>query len=101
MTTLKMLKAAREMISGRHRWIRGAVAMSIANQHVLPWEPDAVCWCSLGALQKTGAKSKLYCRSFALLAEQMDMNVAGYNDTHTHAEVMAAFDRAIAAEEAK
>lgn len=100
MTTLEILKAARELISVPERWTQGAAARH-KNGNVIGWNTaNASCWCSTGAVMKCGlhhADSAL-----SLLAEVTSVgSVPYYNDTHTHAEVLAMFDRAISIAEAE
>lgn len=63
-----------------------------------------MCWCSYGSLLVTFKG----CRSFAseiaagkLLRKHMDDNIINFNDSHTHEEVLAAWDEAIAEAEAQ
>jgi len=103
MTTKEILIAARAKIERPECWTNGAYARDAAGREVEPTCPDAVCWCVRGAIDaSTGHHSGN--RPASVLFSQA---VAGYgalyipiwNDepNRTHAEVLAAFDRAIAA----
>jgi hypothetical protein len=54
--------------------------------------------CASGALYTTAAKitQARYSETYNLLREIMGGRIIDFNDTHTHAEVLAAFDAAIA-----
>ena len=97
MDTLEILKAGRELISDPARWTQGAFARNETGESIFADE-GAIRFCSIGAISKVCGKrcvSKFACEVLG------GFNVALFNDTHTHAEVLAMWDRAIAAEEAK
>jgi hypothetical protein len=54
----------------------------------------AVAWCAVGALEEFDPR--LGCAYEALLAATGCKCISDFNDAHTHSEVLAAFDRAIA-----
>jgi hypothetical protein len=101
--TLDVLRAAREYISDPARWTQGIIGRSDGSR------------CAVGALKDAaghGPKSVGWhsppsgCGAAVTGAYAALERVAGeppplFNDSHTHAEVLAAFDRAIAVEEAK
>ena len=105
MTTAEILKAARGLIDTPEKWTQGAWSRS-RGEHYTPY-----CYCSAGALARvaTGVPNPTSSQFFALessiallaLEAWMGGDIVEFNDTHGHADVMAAFDRAIAAEEAK
>ena len=99
MTPLEILKQARELISVPERWTKGAFAYDAQDNDLGRGNATgAVCWCALGAIEHVVDGP---CRGHAedMLEDQMGEPVDLYNDRHTHAEVIAAFDRAIAAAE--
>jgi hypothetical protein len=69
-------------------------------------DPDsrgAVRWCSVGAIERSGASENIWCQVWAIdmLTRAMGTAPDHFNDHHTHAEVLAAFDVAIEAERGK
>ena len=102
MTTVEILKAARAKIADEKHWTKGAEARDVAGKSVSPQSRKAVCWCSLGALSASAMPYSFAAYSFAALGfVQAIMNsqskgVSRFNDSHTHAEVLAAWDAAIA-----
>ena len=107
-----LLQSARDLIADPARWTRGAMARNRLGQSCSPHESEAVCYCSQGAISL-----KIYSTRFmrlnpvelialkgnALIALDLAashlagkyMTIASFNDTHTHAEVLAVFDLAI------
>jgi hypothetical protein len=103
MTTIETLKAARAKITDPLCWTQDWFAKRIDEDGTLK-ETDATssaaaCWCSSGAIRAVmnvsdwDAISDDYAIPFGFntLGDLQD-----FNDTHTHAEVLAAFDEAIA-----
>jgi hypothetical protein len=105
MTPKEILIAARAKIEAPERWTHGAYARDAAGRKVEPTCPDAVRWCVRGAIDASTEQHSNKRPSSVLFSQA----VAGYgalyipiwNDApnRTHAEVLAAFDRAIAAAE--
>lgn len=102
MNTVETLKAAKVLISDPAKWTQGSYARAVRGHEVGPSEPDAVCWCSYGALQHVRRASSDSAWGDALieLMTAMGGGIAAFNDNNDHAAVMAAFDRAIAQAEA-
>lgn len=102
MDTLEILKAGRELISDPARWTQHTAARDEGGDWVSERSESAVCWCSIGALWKVADWASEEC-STAMSALEPDGpdSLLAFNDTHTHAEVLAMWDRAIAAESAK
>lgn len=99
----EVLRKARELISDQKRWTQKAYARDRYGFGTGPWLKNAICFCSRGALMKaSGLKVNEVVATPAntVLQSNMNGNVPLFNDTHTHAEVLEAFDRAIAAAEA-
>lgn len=103
MTTADDLRAARNLIERPEAWTKGVVARDTFGSPITPDSSDAVCWCAYGALAKvTRSASPDYDAATAMLRKVVRADtVSGFNDTHTHAEVLAAFDRAIALAESQ
>ena len=88
------LKAARERIADPSSWTQGSAARDHKGVERAPDDDDATCWCAWGACwiasKHNGALEEL--------GEAMGtMSIGEFNDSHTHAEVLAAFDKAIEA----
>lgn len=107
MTTFEILKAARELISDEKRWTQGFYAVAngwpvvqFASEHL----PDSAdCFCAIGSLAKAGCMSVYDAESsgaYKALEAVSEIDVHEFNDTHTHEEVLALFDRAISRAEA-
>lgn len=123
METLEVLEQARALITPPEAWTTKAFARekpSIAWPEGLGVQssaPEAVCWCAIGACRKAAGVVNLFDANYAAsdsavqaLGKQLRPEgwegsyfeaVHFYNDNQTHAEVLALFDRAIAAEKAK
>ena len=99
MTPLETLKAARDLISDPARWTQGALARDANGNEIDSTDNGAICWCSFGAIQVYTQKKWLTDVDHYLqkvCCELFDTSAERYNDTHTHAEVLALFDAAIA-----
>lgn len=97
--TLRILKAARELLSDPERWTRGAQARDRCGRPIDPRGPTAVCFCALGAIWKCGGSMA---ETSALFDQVITgESIADWNDwpLTTHADVLAAFDRAIVSPE--
>ncbi len=108
-TVAQILKEARALIADEKNWTQGDYARSSLGNSTGVKNEDAECFCAIGALAKvqgitpnddiTGAS---YLALEASGGEQtLGFIVARYNDDHTHAEVLALFDRAIARAESE
>lgn len=105
LTTLEVLRGARELLSEPERWTKDAGARD-AKGAPCGWDAeDASCWCLDGALCRLAYRNNAAAyqeagaalRKFVL--DDYDSYV-DFNDSRTHSEVLALLDRAIAAEEA-
>ena len=104
MTTKEILIAARAKIERPECWTQRAFAKTALRNKAKVDSPRAVCWCALGAIAAITREPPhdvndevywLLHRAMGLPDDEME--VAGWNDAsgRTHAEVLAAFDRAI------
>lgn len=92
------LRGVRDLITDPSRWTTRAGARDAEGYPTYWMDPDATCWCALGAIAKTiGDRSAIADAATHYLARFASPNLVKFNDTHTHAEVLALFDRAIAA----
>lgn len=113
MTASEVLRKARALIEKPENWTQGAYARGIddAGQGI----KDACSLCAVGSvyaitddLKASGEpvfRRVLYWLGSALARPREppldSAEVIAFNDTHTHAEVLSLFDRAIAAAEAR
>lgn len=109
LTPTVVLEHARFLITHPEHWTQGAYARDKNGLWVFSWAPEAHCLCSLGALRAAaGHLSDAFVADFevyeeaALLQEAAKQlgyggptDTAHFNDNHTHAEVLAMFDKAI------
>lgn len=99
MSAEDILKDARALISDPKHWTRRVEARS-GRKKVEPWAPEANRWCSLGAMYRVGNDVRLgnyreWHKASVALNDAMGGWIGLFNDHHTHAEVLAAFDVAI------
>ena len=102
-TTLEILTQARELLSDPARWTQGVLAQCADGATTCPNDPDAVCWCFHGALYRAAGiaeyRKDSARRAYALLRQHLGGELLStFNDTHTHAQVLAALDHVIAQE---
>lgn len=96
-----ILRAIGERIGKPEAWTQKAYARHPNGAPSSGPYVDAACWCWHGALYCTDATS--FERSEAVRFMQTascSLNIAEFNDTHTHAEVLAANARAVELAEA-
>lgn len=97
------LEAARALLDDPKHWTQKRYAANKRGEEANPVGPEAVCWCSLGALAKVTRSSIVretptFWHAQGLLESELSVSVIRFNDDprRTHADVLAAFDRAIA-----
>ena len=101
MNTVETLKAAKALISDPAKWTRGQIARDAEGRFVRARDPEAVCWCSYGAIDRVCGKDAIaWAGATVELMNAMRGGIAMFNDNNDHAAVMAAFDRAIEQAEA-
>lgn len=97
--TAALLRAAREKIAVPERWTKKELARHANGNCIGPNETNASCWCLVGALMSVnmGATDK----AIQALGKIHDRNLFEFNDNPatTHADVLAALDKAILDEE--
>jgi len=105
MTTLEILKAARELLAVPERWTTGVLARAQSGYEVTPSSAKAVSWCMSGACLKIGGDESTFSATFCSVIDALDLDtcIPIWNDApeRTHAEVLARFDTAIAKLEAQ
>lgn len=97
MKTSEILIKAKSLIDSPEKWTQEVFARDAKKQQVEHKSPDAVCFCSLGALSLVAGKDSY---DFATARQYLraaigDQFIASFNDDHTHEEVMSAWDKAI------
>lgn len=105
-TTIAILKAARDLIAKPENWTQGAYAKRSDGRETLPSDPDAVCFCSVGAIFKAGSSEfgfseimpKEIRDAFGVGREN---HLVRLNDGSTHSEVLDLFSKAISSAEEK
>jgi hypothetical protein len=92
-----VLIAARAKIADEKNWTQHHYARNARGFSIAASDKKACQWCAGGALiavHPTGILSDYVAAD--LLRREMDGAISHFNDTHTHAEVLSAFDKAIA-----
>jgi hypothetical protein len=97
----RIYRDARALIADPEHWTRGAMARDAKEgpwNTVRPLAPEAVSWCAYGALQK--AQDGYHLSVMEELTSYMSRTLGAsgvihWNDTSTHEEVLAGFDRVI------
>ncbi len=100
---VEKLKAARELLARPNGWTTEAAARDATGRAVFTDSASAVCFCAYGAMWAVGVPASDITPEELLLEQAIDGEmIAAWNDTtgRTQAEVVAAFDRAIALAEA-
>ena len=102
MSALDMLREGRERVA--RGWTQGTYARDRDGRKAYAWAPEACAWCALGAMRVSGHFGAEYDAARALLERftPAALAVSSFNDasTTTQADVLALYDRAIAAAEA-
>lgn len=101
MNTKEILIAARQLVEKPERWTQGVFARDLNGRPVDLLGPHAKCFCISGAVGRVVKRDHAkWDQILELLAKTARRrNIVRFNDANkrTHAEVLAAFDRAIAA----
>ena len=95
---VKLLEDARNLIAKRESWTQDDFGKTADGNGVYSKSDEAVCWCSLGALTRLSPSDEdKQVRKLAklFLRKAMDSSIVVFNDSHTHEEVLAAWDKAI------
>jgi hypothetical protein len=95
---LRTLRKARELLADPARWTRNALARAVTPEHNLscsPRDPTATCWCLRGALHKVAPDRDAAWRAEYYLEVAAAADIASFNDTATHAQVLAVLDEAL------
>ena len=97
-----VLIKAKTLIQDPESWTQGVSARDILYEPVPATSRDAVCFCTYGAVARAlGLENSTYYHEVARPLKKACAAISGssmvteYNDTHTHPEVLALFDKAI------
>ena len=98
----ELLTKAKAVIADPRRWTQGWYAKDAEGQPVGSRKSYAVCWCSVGALDKVAYEENTYKTFFAateylgVVADEFGCSsIPDLNDHSSHETVMKAWDRAI------
>ena len=102
----EFMTGAKELIKDESSWTKDWFARNDAGVPVRSLHEDAICFCSLGAIERfagcelgddlvDGVSSRTKEAQGLLETVMGGLLVEEYNDTHTHEEVMAMWDEAI------
>lgn len=94
MSTVDFLTAARKKIENRKNWLQGSAYRTKSGKHQDVPTSHTFQRCAGGAMAEVGSPCKS--DAFKFLEKFMNGDIPRFNDTHTHAEVISAFDSAIA-----
>ena len=97
METKEILQKARDLITDPDKWTQKAYAKDSKGMTVSLWSKEATCWCALGALYSFNEDGifELPGDTHSRLQDHAGRDIVSFNDNSTHAEVLAAYDRAI------
>lgn len=96
----EILRKAKALIDTPEKWTQGFFALDINGKPVSENEFYACKFCSVGAILRTERVLTNRIPAYDYLGKTMGTYIDKFNDTHTHAEVMAKWDEAIALAEA-
>lgn len=105
-TVVEVLTCARELIADPKHWTKDTLARNSAGLVVDVNSPDACQYCSMGAIIKCAPSTDMRGVDYTAmdaLSRVVVVPVPAFNDRDatTHDDVLAAFDKAIAAEKKK
>ena len=92
-TTKEILVAARAIIANKENWTQDAYARDKYGVSIGVNCSNAVYFCSIGAIRKITMSPF---DAMEVLRKHMEDSIIAFNDGHTHKEVLAAWDEAIA-----
>lgn len=98
--TLEVLQTARALIDQPEHWCQRALAKNAQGETIDPDDllsESVVRLCASGAIGKA-SQQRQWSRhpAFRVLKAYCEGDVVSFNDRHTHAEVLTAFNKAIA-----
>lgn len=103
-TVVQILKDARALIADEENWTQCFRALDGEGKIIDERSRYACKFCSVGAIARVSAGSgadEMAVRDLLRKSLTGGHTITSFNDTHTHAEVLALFDRAIARAESE
>lgn len=95
----EVLVQAKELISTEEKWTQGAYGRQADGTLISFTDPRACRFCTMGALFRASAEDMDGFdganRALSQAIGTRSIGIVAFNDSHTHAEVMAMFDKAI------
>ena len=98
----ELLTKAKALIADPKHWTQGWYAQDAKGHRTVPSTPKAVCWCSIGALDKVAREENTYSPKLEaakyltkVSAECGYSGIPDFNDSSSHETVMKAWDKAI------
>ena len=98
----ELLVKAKAVIADPKHWTQGWYAKDAEGKSVGPRNPDAVCWCSLGALDKVAHEENANGACLAateylvVVSDECGYSsISDFNDNLSHEAVMRKWDEAI------
>lgn len=89
-----VLLGVKEILKTEDWWTQKAFARNRNGDNVDSSDPEAVCFCFVGAMARAGAPSTG--ATGIVFHEVTGKGALEFNDTHTYAELMAAIDKTLA-----
>ena len=96
-SVLETLEAARKLITPEEAWLTGGRTTRTAGGEFCTFSyPGAASFCAMMAINRVSPEDREHKKAvFGLMDKVCGMPFDTYNDTHTHKQVLAAFDAAI------
>ena len=97
----ELLIKAKAVIADPKHWAQGWYAKDAEGQPVGPRKSYAVCWCSVGALEKVAHEENTHdthsttARYLFDVSAECGYDIIDLNDNSSHEAVMRAWDKAI------
>jgi len=91
--SIKLLTKVRELLSDPARWTQGTAARNVEGRHVTSTDPNATCWCLMGAVWKHAP----FIGFDAMNSLLSNGGNATFNDarTTTHSDILSYLDSRI------
>jgi hypothetical protein len=96
---LDKIKEARKIIEDPSRWTKGTLARDATGAITRVFADDAASFCAVGAIARTGVSCQLQVdigrEFFPHIQRRGYCKISGFNDSHSHEEVLELFDEVI------
>lgn len=93
---VEKLQQVREIIFNEQQWTQHSLARNAERKKTLPTDPEATCYCLIGAIVKVSHPDvDLERRLIECIHINSDFKVGNlslYNDSHTHSEIISLLD---------